>query len=208
LRTDADGVWADGESKEGFVAYWYTTLISQSPRTVEIACRHNNEFTAWLDGSFCTYRPYYARNFEDWNAQFIPKAGGSGLFFKLWQEYCCGWGGNMMSIRFINPQTGQNTGGVQYAPPGNISTAGRWAPQPKSGMADAVTILGNRVRIRQSADAPWRVSIVSSNGAVVKSFAGRGGRQAVISIPRLATGVYVIRIVTNGNSAVRRMVVR
>jgi len=208
LRTDADGVWADGASKAGFVAYWYTTLISQSSRTVEIACRHNNEFTAWLDGSFCTYRPYYAAKFDDWNAQFVPKSGGSGLFFKLWQEYCCGWGGNMMSIRFINPQTGRNIGGVQYAPPGTVATAEQWAPRAKSRPTDAVTILANHVRIRQSAEDPWRVSIVSSNGAVVKSFAGRGGRQTTISVPRLATGVYVIRLVTNGKCTVRRMMVR
>jgi hypothetical protein len=97
---------------------------------------------------------------------------------------------------------------VQYAPPGDIAVVGATAPRVLPEGANAVTIIGNRIRIRQPADKPWRVSIVSPNGAVVKSFAGQEGRQAAVSIPRLATGVYMIKIVTNGNCAVRRMVVR
>jgi hypothetical protein len=204
LRTDADGVWANDGSKDDFVAYWYTTLISQSSRTGQIVCYEDDLLTAWIDGVQLYQNGVMQGGVEAWGAHFNLRAGGTGMLLKLTEES----GGNYMSVRIADPQTNQGIRGVQYAPPGDISVVGTWPPRATPGL-ESVMIMGNRIRIREAAGSPWGVSIISTNGAIVKSYSGRAERQnVVVGIPKLAPGVYVIRIATKSKSVVARILAK
>jgi hypothetical protein len=204
LRTDADGIWADDNSKEGVVAYWYTTIVTTRARPAQIICTHDDEFTAWQNGNLLTYRPWATSTFEDWGPQFTLGGGGNGMFMKLYEDY----GGNWMSVRFIDPKSKEAPVNVQYFPPGEGPTIAGSHAAPRATAYARVRITERSIAIRIGEAAAWSVSIARANGAIVASRAGINRTEIALPADRFGKGVYVLKISAAGTCRTQRFVIR
>jgi len=201
LRTDADGKWADSNSYNPFVAYWYTTLVSPQSRRAQIITRHMAHFAAWSNGSLLTNRPPFATTFEDWAAQFMVTPAGQGIFMKLHNE----WGGNMLQVRFADPATGLPLGGVQYCPPGTPTAIGL-SVGIQARYADAVVFTPRHIRVNLAAGHVWSVSICRLDGTVIRSYSGRRDARLTIPTGNLSAGTYLLKVRADGRMLVRKFV--
>ena len=203
--TDENGTWADG-SEDNFVAFWHITVMSPQKQGVKLVYRHDDDLTAWCNGTAVVSASGWDSNMEQHSDLFSLVEGENHFLFKLVEN----GGGNRFAAKIVD---GENNpvAGLVYSFPQQGSTIGAGAEGMSSDGAvfsPAVVPSAGRLTIsRLHPRSAYTVTLIDARGRVarVRRSAARDGVVAVSTKP-YARGVYIVNVRSGDRQVGRRVV--
>ncbi len=193
LRTDNDGTWADG-SQDNFVAFWHITVVSPSRRQVNLAYRHDDDLTAWHNGTVVLSASGWDSNTEQISGDFPLVEGENHFLFKLVEN----GGGNRFAAGIVDGRNG-TVPGLLYRFPDQSATNRAGSSALHTGttvFSPAVALSGTRLTVsRLRPHRTYTITLADVRGRVtqVRKTTGSDG---VVShaVDKRSRGVYVVDV--------------
>ena len=197
--TDNNGTWADG-SRDNFVAFWHITVLSPRAREVKLAYRHDDDITAWHNGTVVLSASGWDNNTEQTSSVFSLVEGENHFLFKLVEND----GGNRFAAGIVDVQNG-TVPGLLYRFPDRSATnraRRRALPGGASAFAPAVALSGTRLTVsRLRPHRTYTVTLSDARGRVAR-VRKTTGSEGIVShaMGKRSRGVYVVDVRSSHHS--------
>lgn len=116
VRSDNNGIWAES-SADNFVAFWHITVISPARQEVKLAYRHDDDITAWHNGTQILHATGWDNNSEQHSNAFSLVEDENRFLFKLVENT----GGNRFAAGIVDAQGGTVPGLLFRFPEASVS---------------------------------------------------------------------------------------